>query len=559
MRALSTAIPAARRLLRSDGLQRWFVHEPVAGAASARVIKQLAPSSAADADLAPRWLEAAARNASLTHPGCTQVQEWGVYEGSAYLVSRAPTGVPLRSLLDAVRSSGARLAAQLVAPIGIMILEALDHAPQRDSTLTHLDLDLDGVTVSPDGSVVLSEFALWSVLSPAEIARCRFDSGRVQYCAPELVQSRAGDQRSDIFSVGGLLYHLLTGERPFAGATQLLIALAIASGERALVHERAPEAPEGLCDVIETMLATSADERFQTPAAAATALRWTLGERLVEPRASTPRPHAKELPAASLRPHPEEPRAASLCPHAEEPHAASPEPAPPPLCFPGAASPLPDPLVGASVPELCPAQLVSNPQQPAVHSAPQANIAVNDGRTAYVRVRPPVAPREHVQREPTQPPLLLPSAALAAPRLSSLARGGTARFDEPRREPALSVSFLRSLAEPPPAASSRAPETDVPAAWSAYAKRGERWSDPSETVFQVRLRPAASSARAGSGQPRARERRSAPPGARAKSVSAPPGARAKSRHVRGSTALLMSTVLGLATVLALYLVYRLLS
>lgn len=442
MRALSTTLPAARRLLRSDGLQRWFVHEPAGSADAAHVIKQLAPSIAADAGLAQRWLDVVARNVELAHPGCTAVADWGVHEGSAYVVSQHPLGITLGGLLDTVRASGSRLAEQLVAPIGIMILEALDHAQQRDPALTHLALDLEAVRVRADGAVVLSEFALWSVLSPTDIARCRFDSGRVQYCAPELVQSRPGDCRSDVFSVGVLLYQLLTGELPFAGATQLAVALAIAEGQRQRTHQRVPDAPEALCDIVEVMLATRAEERFQTPAAAASALRSTL---------------VCEAQTGEVR--------------------ASIEPVPPPLCFPALARAPRDMLEVTPMRAPSPRPRSSGTAGCVSDPSPEP-LAVNDGRTAYLRARPrPAAPRgdddsvetrgDHDSAEPRQPPLLVVSGPVGAPAFAPLSALGL------------------------PASLARAPLV-LPsgAAWSRPVP-GDGWSEPSETVFQVKVRPAA--------------------------------------------------------------------
>lgn len=449
MRTLSRAIPADCRLLRSDGLQRWFVHEPRGAHADARVIKQLAPSVSLDRAVTARWLQVAAQNAELQHPACTQVEDWGVHDGAAYVVSKAASGVPLRVMLESVAASGARLAAELVAPIGIMILDALDYALQREPALLHLDLDLEGITVRSDGAVVLPEFALWSVLPPADVARCRFDSGRVQYCSPELVQSRRGDCRSDVFSVGAVLYQLLTGELPFAGTTHLVMAMAIADGKRDAVHERAPDAPEGLCDILEAMLATSAAERFQSPAAAANALRCIVraqgdaGQPVSPSRLAAPALAVAKLASA-----------------------------------PGAG--------GRGEPPVRVTSAVSLRRQLLVH----------DGSTAFLRERPRHEPlalaaasrephppqpspcevslREGPRPEPTllaeeprEPPLLAPGSLSHAPALLLSARP----------EPALFLQSVASLASEPLAAS-----------WLGSGKKGS-WLDPSETVFQARVRP----------------------------------------------------------------------
>jgi serine/threonine protein kinase len=429
MRTLSRAIPVDCRLLRSDGLQRWFVHEPSLAGDEVRVIKQLAPSVTVDNGLVARWLQVAALNADLQHPACTQVEDWGVYEGAAYVVSRQASGVALRVLLEAVQASGASLAAELVAPIGVMILEALDYAQRREPALLHLDLDLEGITVRSDGSVVLPEFALWSVLSPKDVARCRFDSGRVQYCSPELVQSREGDCRSDVFSVGAVLYQLLTGELPFVGTTQLVVAMAIADGKRVAVRTRAPDAPESLCDILESMLATRAAERFQTPAAAANALRSTIRDGDRAPL---------RLPAALLSA-----RSAEL----------------PKI---GRLTALPSVRC-----ERPPGPVALGVHAPAIRS----ELTVHDGRTAFLRERPrPGPPVLHT--EPSEPPLHAPRV------LSSVAANAPFVGLESVSHP---LAWLPSTPDP------------LAASWLG-SRKSESWLDPSETVFQAKVRPAASMA-----------------------------------------------------------------
>jgi len=447
MRALSVELPAQRRLLRSDGLQRWLLPEPQTGT-SERLIKQFAPSVAVCPDAMHRWLHMAEVNAALTFAPCAQIEDWGMRDGGAFIVSHRPEGLPLSGLLQAIKASGARLAAELVAPMGVLLLDALDHAQRHDPSLTHLDLDLDLVTVRPDGALVLPEFGLWSVLSPADIARSRFDAGRVQYCAPEVVEARPADTRSDVFSVGVLLYQLLTGELPFGGATQLVIAMAISDGKHAPLRERAPEAPEDLCDIIEVMLAPDAEERFQTPAAARNALRTTV------------RSHdslAIKLALSCVG------RGASAVPAEEGPRARAIAPALSPHASPLALSPLAPSLPAPSLPMSSPFA----PSPPPLFVS-QAPIAANDGRTAHLRpallgLRTPVA--QDVAPSPVPPAMLSsPVAMLPAP------------FAAASLGPALLV---------PAVSQATSPRVALEHAWAAAPCK---WRDPTDTVFRVRAR-----------------------------------------------------------------------
>src|SRR5690606_6572685 len=143
---------------------------------------------------------------------------------------------------------------------------------QEQAGLSHLDLCPQSVLLRDDASVVVTEFGMWESLDAAEAARRRFDLGRVHYLSPELARSLAGDARSDVFSVGAMLYELLAGERPFQARTQLLVAIAIAEGKRKSLREVDASFPEGLVDIVDSMLALDPDERFQSARAARNAL-----------------------------------------------------------------------------------------------------------------------------------------------------------------------------------------------------------------------------------------------------------------------------------------------
>lgn len=249
----------------NDGLHSWAIR---AADGECFVQKQLAPELAREAETATRWLDTAARNARLSHPACAQVVDWGRAGDDAFVVSRWDAALSLRTLLSS-EEDGA-LAPDIAVYVGCALLEASAHA--HTDGLAHLDLDPDGVLVRHDGSLRLPEFGLWGALPPRDVARRRLACARVHYVSPELVRGQSVDARSDVFSIGTMLCELLTGRRPFAGATQLVVALAIAEGRRARVAAQAPALPDALSEVLETMLATDAAARFQSSAAAHAAL-----------------------------------------------------------------------------------------------------------------------------------------------------------------------------------------------------------------------------------------------------------------------------------------------
>jgi serine/threonine-protein kinase len=207
------------------------------------LLKQLLPAFARVPSIASAWLQCAEENSRFDHPGCLQVLDWGDALGESYLSLPALPALSVRELLAAAAKSGVWPSAQAVVSIATDALIALAYV-HGGFELAHLDLDPHALLLRKDGSVLLTEFGMWRAL-PAEAAtRERFDRGRVAYLSPELTKSLPGDVRSDIFSLGAVLYELLGKQRPFQGATQLVTAMAIAEGRRRPLRELAPEAPE---------------------------------------------------------------------------------------------------------------------------------------------------------------------------------------------------------------------------------------------------------------------------------------------------------------------------
>ena len=242
------------------------------------LIKQLLPALSREPAVAASWLAIVEENTALQHPGCIKVLDYGLADGEAYMVLEHVVGASLRELLQRAQQSELWPNQEGVVAIAQAALEALSHG--QEVGLAHLDLDPHALILQRDGNVVLTEFGMWRALPTASATRERFDKGRVAYLAPELVKAQEADVRSDVFSLGVILYELLARKRPFQGATQLVTAMMIAEGKRKPLRELAPQLSETLCDIVETMLAVSPDERFQSPRAALSALTATcVGDR----------------------------------------------------------------------------------------------------------------------------------------------------------------------------------------------------------------------------------------------------------------------------------------
>lgn len=463
MRAPTIADPTEYIQVRVDGLHRWLL--PCRESEQKTLVKQLLPAFAADESLRAAWLAAAERNRHLDHRGCARVIDCGEHESGPYIVSQHGAGVPL-SALAAVREGQAPFAPELVAHIGAELLDIVIHVEELDSTLNHLDLDPAGVLVDDDGSIsILPEFGLWATLAPARLVRCRFDCGRVSYTSPELVRAQRSDGRSDVFSIGVVLFELLSGQRPYQGATQLLVALGIAEGKRPSIHEAAPHAPEGLRDVIEVMLATEPEQRFQSARAAKAALQSSCYSPAEQVRDVLTRYLAGAPRFGATRDR----QVVRDAPDFVPPPATNwSDLAPPPLLL---ASGAPSASVAWSGP--LPSSVAPRHSPSAGAMVDAAGLAVNDGRTQSLRPSDPaplIAADLRVGRSAQRSPQRAESVLALSPRTAPPLVNAEPHVELRR------MSFVSEGSKP-----------GAESAWSPRASNG-KWQDPSATLFRMKSR-----------------------------------------------------------------------
>jgi serine/threonine protein kinase len=219
---------------------------------------------------------------SLNHPHICVLHDVGHQDGVDYLVMEYIEGETL-----AHRLQKGPLPLEQVLKFGAQLADALDKA-HRNGTV-HRDLKPSNIMLTTSGAKVLdfglakpavplaNSVTLTAAMPTSAVTENGTIVGTLQYMSPEQVEGKEVDGRSDLFSLGAVLYEMLTGNRAFQGKTKLSLASAILEKEPAHINSVKPMTPPALDHALKKCLAKIPDERWQCASDLASELKW-IGE-----------------------------------------------------------------------------------------------------------------------------------------------------------------------------------------------------------------------------------------------------------------------------------------
>lgn len=210
---------------------------------------------------------AASRVSAVNHPRLERLDNIDEDEGRPFLLGQYSPGVCLGDRIKKLAPFSVAVAVQTA----LSILEPLEALHQAG--IAHGDLSGENIVISPDGSAKLQLAGIWQAYSRSSTAGAVVLPSMAPYLAPEVSSGGLPAPASDVYAVGILLFHLLTGKSPYSADTPVALAMKHATGVLPSVRVYAPSAPVVLEEIVNKALAKSPGDRYPNASAMLADLR----------------------------------------------------------------------------------------------------------------------------------------------------------------------------------------------------------------------------------------------------------------------------------------------
>jgi len=222
-------------------------------------LKILYPELSADPLFVERFRREAQAAANLSHPNIVPVFDWGEDAGTYFIVMELVDGTSLAELLRGGSTLSPSRSAQIVAQVAA----ALGYAHR--SGVVHRDIKPGNILITKDGQVKVTDFGIAQAVSSEDhLAEAGSVMGTATYFSPEQAEGAAVDGRSDVYSLGVVLYEMLVGRPPFVGDTPVEVSSQHVRGIVTPPSQISDAVPRELEAIVMEALAKNPDHRYQT-------------------------------------------------------------------------------------------------------------------------------------------------------------------------------------------------------------------------------------------------------------------------------------------------------
>ena len=257
-------------------------------------LKVMSVRYAGDEEFVERFKREAQSAAALSHPNIVSIFDRGESDDGTYYI--AMEYLPGGTLKDRVLKRGA-LPPRTAAAVALQIAEALKAAHDRD--VIHRDIKPHNILITGSGDVKVTDFGIARAASSSTMTRTGHILGTAHYISPEQAMGEPVGPASDLYSLGVVLYEMLTGEMPFDADTPLGIAMKHVNGHLVPPQILNPEVPDGINAITVRLLAKRPEDRYADDAELIEDLERVMAG--LEPSGATTELATGVLPAATTR------------------------------------------------------------------------------------------------------------------------------------------------------------------------------------------------------------------------------------------------------------------
>jgi hypothetical protein len=232
-------------------------------------VKRILPHLSDNQEFVDMFIDEAKMVAGLTHPNIVQIFDLGKIDKSYYIAMEYIHGRDLRSILKRAKERGIRIPLDLSILIVGRVSAALEYAHRkkddrgRPMKIVHRDVSPQNMLISFEGDVKLTDFGIAKAATKASHTERGALRGKLLYMSPEQAWGKSMDRRSDIFSLGIVLYEMMTDHKPFLGESEMSILEMVRECRVAPPKTLNPRIPDKLEKVVLKALERDPDVRYQ--------------------------------------------------------------------------------------------------------------------------------------------------------------------------------------------------------------------------------------------------------------------------------------------------------